>query len=347
MWTRHNRTKGHPVQRELITGHCRGLGVRSVALMAAILLFATACGSDAENDTDSASADSPVVRVGLICGLMYPIAMPAIQTEAFEGVTIEKQCFDSGASAVQSLIGGSTDVYMGSVEHAITTRAQGLDTKIYAVGSTFPLYALLTASDSPINSLDDLDGKKVGVAAEGSLADTIITAGILRAGLSKGSVTRIGLGAGVTMVEGMNNGAVAAGMLPEPQLSEQVASGDYRIVWEPDFPYMSLTAIARESWVADNEAAMSNFVSSLANFAAKPELEEVASEALAKEGFNVQDDVLQAATERLLGYVPEGLQVDEQVYQDSAQVLVETERLGEDEVPGFDEISDFSLLQTP
>ena len=319
----------------------RRWGLPAVVLLCVVGLSLAACGSS--NDSKD-SASTPVVRVGLICGLMYPIAMPAIQTKSFSNVTIEKQCFSSGAAAVQSLLGGSTDVYMGSVEHAITTHSKGLDSKIYMVGSTYPLYALVVPASSPVTSIGDLKGEKVGVAAEGSLADTIVTAGVLRAGLSKTSVTRVGLGAGVTMVEALKNGSVAAGMLPEPLLSQQVNTGSYKIVWEPEFPYMSLTAIARASWVADHEAGMKAFLAGLDAFAQRADFEQAASESLRTEGFKVDDAILDAATKRLASYIPKSLKVDQNVYDESAKVLVETGRLKAQEVPKFDEITDFSLL---
>ena len=335
---------------------------RGLAASLALVLAAgvTACGGDDDDGaaattaaggsgtTAAAAQDLGSMKVGLVCGGMTPIvAQIAMNTDAFEpnGLEVEKVCFDGGSEGVQALIGGGVDVFLGSYEHVQSTRERGLDTKGYAViNDVFP-YWLLTKTDARYQSVADLSGETVGVTSPGSLSDTGLQAAALEAGIDYGSMKVIGAGSGATMRAALTADQIAAGMVSEPGISELTDSG-YRILWEPGFDYVSIVAVAREGWVSDNEDKMRTFLTTMVSVAEEATTDPaMAVDAMKEEGFEVSDDALTSAVERMLDAVPEGLVVDEQAVQSTADILIEVGKIDAPGVP-FAEGFDFSLVES-
>lgn len=327
---------------------------RLVALTAVLLLVAAGCGDDDDGgggDTatgaDSGTEDLGSVRVGLVCGGLTPlVAQVAMNADAFAdtGVEVEKICFDGGSEGIQAMIGGSIDTFLGSYEHVQSTRDQGLDTKGYAVINNRYPYYLLTKADSGISSVEDLAGETVGVTSPGSLSETGLRAAMAEAGLEDDAVTVIGVGSGATSRAALDNDQVAAAMVSDPGRSELTQSGEYEILWDPEFDYVSIVAVAREGWVADNEEAFSTFLATLQDTAEQIKDDpEMALEAMKEEGFGVDDAALEEAVERGIEAIPDGLRVDESAVEGTAKILIDVGKLDPPGVP-FDEGFDFSFL---
>jgi NitT/TauT family transport system substrate-binding protein len=351
------------VRRNTTIGRTLALGLVTVLSVTTLV----ACGDDDEEngtaaeDTTSTSAgdsggeteegsepaDVGSMEVGLVCGGLTPMtAQVAVNTDAFaeSGLEVEKICFDGGSEGVQALIGGGIDVFLGSYEHIASTRGEGLDMKGYAViNKSFP-YWLLTKEDAPFTDVADLAGETVGVTSPGSLSDTGLKAAAVEADLDYAELSVIGAGSGAPMKAALDNDQIAAGMVSDPGISELTATG-YRILWEPEFDYVSIVAVASEGWVQDNEAAMRAFLGTLQDTAEQMKEDPAfALEAMTEEGFNVSEDALRAAVERGIEQIPDGLAVDEAQVQQTGDILIS---VGKAEEPGlaFDEGFDFSYLR--
>ena len=98
------------------------------------------------------------------------------------GLQAQKVCFDSGSDAVQALVGGSIDAFVGAGEHVIDNRAKGLDVKGYAVVSEAPPYSLVSAAGSGVHNVGDLAGKSVAVTAPVGPAVIVVSGGVVSAG---------------------------------------------------------------------------------------------------------------------------------------------------------------------
>lgn len=307
---------------------------------------AAAAGSEA---ADATSADLGTLSVGLICGGLSPMtAQIAINADTFpEGLEIEKVCFDGGSEAVQALIGGSLDVFMGSVEHVVSTRAQGLPTQAYAVINNRMPYWLVTPEDSEYQSVADLAGQTVGVTSTGSLSDTELQVAADQEGIAYEDMTVVSAGSGATMTAALESDSVAAGMITDPGLSEVTAEGGgYRVIWEPDFDYTSIVALANSERIGEREDAMRAFIEGLQSAYEQSQADpQFAIEAMQEEGFEVSDEALTEAVERGLTEIPEGLQIEEAAYQETVELLVGVGRIEEAEAPAFDEAFDFELLE--
>ncbi|WP_426245004.1 ABC transporter substrate-binding protein [Nocardioides sp. LHG3406-4] len=319
-----------------------------VALASVLALALSSCGDSSSGSSgDGEGGDAGSIRVAMVCGGMTPMATQmAIDANTFpDGLKVEKLCFDSGSDAMQALIGGSLDVFMGSTEHVISTRAQGLSTKGYAGINVRAPYALLTETGSDVQSVSDLEGENVGVTSPGSLADTELHIAAEQNDVDYTSMKVVGAGSGSTMASAIKQGQVAAGMVSEPQQSELIASGDYRMVWEPDFDYASIIAVADSDWVADNEATMKSFLEGVATAADKAKSDpDWALTAMKEEKFPVSDEVLSSAVDAGITTIPDGLSVSEEVYKSTTDLLVSVGTLEEDAVLPYDEVFDFSYL---
>lgn len=191
----------------------------------------------------------------------------------------------------------------------------------------------------------DLEGETVGVTSPGSLADTELQIAAQQNGVDYGTMKVIGAGSGSTMASAIKQGQVAAGMVSEPQQSELLASGDYRLIWEPDFDYASIIAVSDADWVAENEDTMRSFLAGLTEAAdmAKSD-EEWATTTMKKEEFPVSDDVLASAVQAGIATIPENLVVSEDVFDNTTELLTSVGSLEESDVLPYDEVFDFSYL---
>jgi len=325
--------------------HTKGLAraTQTIVAMSALALALTSCG----NSSSGAAEGGTTVRVGMVCGGMTPmVAQLAIDANTFpNGLKVKKVCFDSGSDAVQALIGGSMEVFMGSTEHIIATRAQGLSTRGFAGINNRAPYALLTASDSDVQSVSDLEGETVGVTSPGSLADTELHIAAQEKKVDYKSMKVIGAGSGATMASAIKQGHVAAGMVSEPQRSELVSSGDYRVIWEPEFDYASIIAVANEKWVGKNKEAMKSFLAGLTAASDKAKGDEAwAVTTMEKEKFPVSHDVLATAVKAGITTIPEGLTVSEDVFDNTTNLLVGVGTLKKDDVLPYDDVFDFGYL---
>lgn len=317
---------------------------RSVALLSLVALAAAGCGAA---DDDGAGGGGDTIRVAMVCGGMTPmVAQLAINADTFpDGLETEKLCFDSGSDAVQALIGGSLDVFMGSTEHVIATQAQGLKTRGYAGINNRSPYALVTAAGSDVETVADLEGETVGVTAPGSLSDTELQIAVQDGDVDYDTLKVIGAGSGAPMAAAIKQGQIAAGMVSEPQRSQLLATGDYRMIWEPDFDYAAIIAVANSDWVADHADTMRKFLEGLTTASDKAQSDEAwALESMKKEEFPVSDDVLTSAVKSGVTSIPEGLVVSEAVYDNTTKLLVQTGGLDESDVLPYDDVFDFSYL---
>jgi NitT/TauT family transport system substrate-binding protein len=92
-----------------------------------------------------------------------------------EGLQVDWQYAQGSAAAVQALISGAADVAIANPEVVFTARNEGADVKHFVAVKGRGGYAIAVLQDSPIQSLEDLEGKTIGVSSMGSGAVPIIT----------------------------------------------------------------------------------------------------------------------------------------------------------------------------
>ncbi|KKF01342.1 ABC transporter substrate-binding protein [Mycolicibacterium obuense] len=312
------------------------LRLRVGIIVAVAALAVAGCASPRQGAT---------VKVGIVCGGLSLAAM-AIDEGQLRDVTAEQVCFDSGSDAVQALSGGSIDAFVGAGEHIVRNRIKDLDVKGYAVTSQVPPYSLVTPSNSDIRTVADLAGKSVAVTAPGSLSDTELQRAAADAGIDYAGLRVVGSGTGATMQATIEKGGAAAGMVTDPLLTTMVSSGRFRVVWRPDFDYVALAVMARESWAAENRDRLAAFVTGIEATRTRVGADPAAALQVAqKQAPGLSTDILEKVLTTTVAQAPQGLVINDAVYADTVALLEKVGQIDPGTAPPFADAFDFSLLR--
>jgi len=263
--------------------------------LAAILTFAMAACSPASPSKDAApasgtnttpasgsdkdaSGDAPgevkelgtirLARVGTGTGAIDA----AVLNGAFEkaGIKVEFTTFTNGTDAVAALVGGSLDLFLGSYEHVLRQRENGLDVKAFGLFNNVQGYKVVVKSGAPYQKLEDLKGQVLGVTKVGALSDTTLRKILLEVGIDPTKdVEIINTGAGSTAVAALDTGSVAAAMIGGTEVLEE--SGNYRVLVNPDFETAGLVLMGSSKWAKEHEALLKAFFKVISEERAKIE----------------------------------------------------------------------------
>ncbi|MBO7746961.1 ABC transporter substrate-binding protein [Paenibacillus sp. MWE-103] len=276
----------------------------------------TNAGANAGNgstNTQEAPAGGSI-RLGLVGGGMTPmVAQVGISDGTYEkaGIKIEEKDFTAGADMVQALVGGSLDVVLGSYEHVLRQQQNGLGVKAYGEIFNGVGYSLIVKKDAPYQSLKELKGKTLAVTKVGSLSDTGLREGLKQEGLDpEKDVHLINGGSGATMLAAIESGQAAGGMVSEPTISQMLASGDYRVLYDPPFDFAGIVIMAKTDWVAKHQDLMKQFLQVTADVNEQAHQDPAGAVAAMQKIFDkIPQDVMKTAVNNQLGKVPDGLQV--------------------------------------
>ena len=142
----------------------------------AVLAMLAACGFGLVTGQSAQAQD--VVRIGLPTKTYYPtiIAETAKRQGLFEkeGITAELTIYRSGSETFEAMAAGAADLQLNSAALVAAGRMKGVPTKAVA-GAALGYYGwyLMVKDDSPIKTVEDLAGKKVGITAAGSASDVL------------------------------------------------------------------------------------------------------------------------------------------------------------------------------
>lgn len=165
-----------------------------------------------------------------------------------QDIEAEMTVYRGGAAVQEAMAAGAADVASTASPGAAIAIQKGVKQKVVGLCGPIAPYAwyLIVPSDSPIRSLKDLNGKKVGITGKGSSTDFL-------AGLSAkngaATIQPIPLGAGI--LPALKAKQIDAGVIWPLGSLHAVASGEYRLL---DDYSSSLKNTALDVWVASQEA---------------------------------------------------------------------------------------------
>jgi NitT/TauT family transport system substrate-binding protein len=320
---------GDPEMRKL-----KRIGLFSMLLV--IMMMIAACGdsnatppsqqkNQAKTEEKKETAAPTTMRIGMVCGGMTPlIAQIGIHDGSFKeaGINAEEVCFTSGSDAIAALVGGSIDINLGSYEHVLKMTKNKLGIKAYGSINNGVGYSLIVKQDSKFKSMADLKGETLAVTKPGSLSDTGLRKGLEKEGLDPNQdVNIIGSGSGSTMLAAIESGKVAGGMVSEPTISQMVASGKYRLLYEPNFDYGGIVVMANQKWVGENKEAMQSFFDEMTAIYDRAQKDpKHVVETMQGQFKTIPADVLETAVKNQLAKVPEGFILTEK----AADAVTET-----------------------
>lgn len=124
------------------------------------------------------AAAQETVRIALPTKTYYPtiIAETALRQKLFEkeGLKAELTVYRGGAEAFEAVAAGAADITVGSTAIVAAGIRKGVHTKAFAgAGLGYYGWYLMVKTDSKINSVSELAGKKVGITSAGSASDLL------------------------------------------------------------------------------------------------------------------------------------------------------------------------------
>jgi NitT/TauT family transport system substrate-binding protein len=114
------------------------------------------------------------------------------------GLDLKILNFEGGSRIIQALTAGSLDIAIGAGTQ-MSFVVKGAPMKAVCEDTTtLPYFSVGVPYDSPIHSLDELKGKKIGVSTAGSLTDFVAQELNRTKGWGPDGVTRVMVGGGIT-----------------------------------------------------------------------------------------------------------------------------------------------------
>jgi NitT/TauT family transport system substrate-binding protein len=260
-----------------------------------------------------------------------------------EGLDVELSHFRGGGEVVRAVSTGSADVGMVATTAGIIAAAKGEPLKLVSAWSA-PAYGIdwVVTPDSPIKSVKDLAGKKVGISRPGSVTHTGLTA-VLQANNIQVEIVPVG-GPGDGFAA-LKSGRVAATWYPAPDVYGLIQRGEARSVVEisqflTEYQQGSLWAL--EDYLGKNGPLVKKFL--VAANAAGQFIVQNPGEAAkigAKHTGYPEGDVLKAIQQMPKGFFHIGLPTQKN-YQGSVSEAVATGAIKE--APALDKVMDKRFL---
>lgn len=158
-----------------------------------------------------------VVRIGLPTKTYWPtiIAETALRQKLFdkEGIKAELTIYRSGSEGFEALAAGASDVVLNSSSSVAAGLKKGVNVRCVANGANgYYGWQMVVKADSPIKSVAELKGKKVGITSAGSGTDILARWTLAQ---HKLDFTRVPLGGG-GLVPNLLTGNIDASVLYSP-----------------------------------------------------------------------------------------------------------------------------------
>ena len=191
------------------------------------------------------------------------------------GLDADIQRLNNSSAVAAAVLGGSLDLGRASLFSLVIAHAKGLPIVLEAPSALYkasaPDAALVVATDSPIHSARDLNGKLLASASLGDLFSTMNAAWIDANGGDSRTVKYVELPGSATAIA-IVAGRVDAGMLANPALSEAVRSGKCRVLGHPEDVIgkvsMATAYFCSADFAAKNAALLTRFRKALDESAA-------------------------------------------------------------------------------
>lgn len=234
----------------------------TLALLLTPLLVLLACSDDSDPDSDDSgsSLETTELTVGIVPVLGVAPLYIAIEKGYFEdeGLTIKSEPIQSGATAINSLIGGSFDLLFTNYISLFRAQAEEIAKfRVIAESSSsapnsFGIYAM---PESPITDVKQLEGKKIGVNALNNIATVLVNETLRSGGVEVETIEYIdrpfpemgGL---------MEAGEIDAAMLPEPFIT--LNSTELGIKRIADAGIGTLDGLPIDGWATTEDWAKQN-----------------------------------------------------------------------------------------
>ncbi|OZU88032.1 ethanolamine utilization protein EutG [Virgibacillus indicus] len=324
-----------------------------VAFLAVVLI---GCSSDSDADSaqgESGDKETETFKVGYMPNYASMNSVVAgIETGSFEeqGLEVELVEFADGPTIIAALESGSIDAgYIGPGAHVLPIQGQA---KIFAFSHLGNADEVIGNTEMGIESIEDLKGKKIGVAT-GTSSETILDLTLQEAGISEDDVTLVDMDASA-IVTAMISGGVDAVATWSPNTNTiKEEMGDKAVMLTNNARYADVfpsiaSWVVSPSYAEENAETIEKFTRGLyEGMDYHVENPEEVAKWVAKQSA-VEEDAVLAQTgdgdwkksEEILEMLNDG--TIEQYYEKQQENFIESERLTEDDKV---DVSEYLMLE--
>lgn len=145
-----------------------------------------------------------------------------------EGLNLQVNDFSAGSKSTEALVGGSVDVALGSLEHAIYLRSKGIDVKgiVLFTKSYGAVLSLKPELAKKYKRPADLKGLNIGVTSPGSSMALALDILLAKGGLPPTAAPKVAIGGGAGAIAAAKSGRLDGVVLTDPQTSVLAHDGD-------------------------------------------------------------------------------------------------------------------------
>src|SRR6266516_1171279 len=216
-----------------------------------LVLLLSACGNSGTTTTTTNGTTTTITQLKIMVGgLSKQIYLPNMLTQQLgyfkqEGLEVTLIDEASGQSSENEVLAGQVDAGSGSYNHTIELQAAGKQMQAVVLLNIAPGEAEIVSAKaaSQIHSVADLKGKNLGVTALCSGTQTLTTALMHNAGITKDQVHFVPVGAGDTFIAALQQGKIDAGMTTEPTISRILASSAGKVLVDLRSPQSTQAAL--------------------------------------------------------------------------------------------------------
>lgn len=189
---------------------------------------------------------------------------------AKNGLDVDINVLTGGAAVGAAVTGGTLQVGAANLLTLVTAIARGLPFVAIAPAAiseeAHPASGIVVAADSPIHGAKDLDGKIVSGISIGGLDQLAAYAWIDKNGGDSSTIKYIELPP-PSVPTALEQGRIAAGLVPEPLLSAELEKGGLRLLghgYDGIAPrFQTVVWFAKRDWANANAATVRAFATSL------------------------------------------------------------------------------------
>jgi NitT/TauT family transport system substrate-binding protein len=264
-------------------------------ILVALLLVLTAFAGPA---TAAKQSDSITVGFSNIAGDELGLWVAVDQGFfANHGLNVNAQLLAGGANTVAALLSGQVQFAHAGGSEALNATSSGAD--VVVVATLAPVYPYVFEATPEVKSIDDLVGKKIGVATFGGSADVATRVMLRQARIDPAQdVTIIATGSAQNRTAALLSGAIQGGMAGGPPDTLDLESRGLHPLYDlaaQKLPAANTAVIVQKMWLNANRPIVQRYVDSLVEATAHLKQDKAGAVAVLKNYYKSDDDPAMSA----------------------------------------------------
>ena len=213
------------------------------------------------------------------------------------GLNVNAQLLAGGANTVAALLSGQVQFAHAGGSEALNASSSGAD--LVVVATLAPVYPYVFEVTSEVNSVNDLVGKKIGVATFGGSADVATRVMLRQAGINPAQdVTIIATGSAQNRTAALLSGAIQGGMAGGPPDTVDLEARGLHPLYDLaalKLPAANTAVIVQKMWLNANRPIVQRYIDSLVDATAHLKQDKPGSVAVLKNYYKSDDDASMSA----------------------------------------------------